>query len=127
MSHSSPQTLTVNSHALIKLSSGTFLFLPRPGTVNVCEPDGKDAKGAEPKPTQVTIKAYKRLRPTVATVNGQTLHVTLALDSFAKLRRELVRKALTGLKTTFTFDVDGDGDVNNLCIDGWNVSERRKR
>lgn len=112
------RSVTFGSHSSIKLDSGTFLFLPglrNPEAREACAQPADD--GAV---RQLTIKAVGRFQPTVGTVVGRTLHITLAREHFAGLRRDLARTRVTNESVKLDFDVDdnGDGDVTNVRLNG---------
>lgn len=121
------QSVTFNSHTSMKLGNGTFLFLP--GLLSSEAQAARKARsgreGSEPRPQpledgpvrQLTIKSVDNAHSLVGTQMGQTLHITLPSEDFARLRHALADARLAAKEATkLTFEVDDDGDVTHVYL-----------
>jgi len=105
--------IRLQGHTSIRLDSGRFLLLPALDQWQAVERTGPDC---DPEPDRVTIKAFTRVRPLDAAVIGSTLHVTLPVQDFERLGGYLRARANEAIE--LAFDVDDDGAVSELLVDG---------
>jgi hypothetical protein len=111
--------LRFHSYTSARLPSGVFLFLPEWHAPEDAEQDERVHF--------VVIKQSQERRLVEAAVVGSILNIVVDATQFKKLGEQLRRKDLKKDPAVFTFDVNDDGAVSHLRVDGEELCSPRIR
>jgi hypothetical protein len=115
----SEKKLRFHSYTSARLPSGVFLFLPEWHAPEDAEQDERVHF--------VVIKQSQERRLVEAAVVGSMLNIVVDATQFNKLGEHLRKKDLKNDPAIFTFDVNDDGAVRDLRVDGEELCSPRIR
>jgi hypothetical protein len=97
-------------HTSIRLDSGQFLFLPA-----ITDTQPQEFREEDGSVDRMSIRGFSRHRPLEATLHGRTLHVTLPMADFRRLRVRFDARTFEA-SNEVSFNVDELGNITDLLL-----------